>query len=233
MKSTFPGILPTTDKQALGQADLEAELAVLGRQDLTATMPRTRRLPLLHEDATSGEREAALSDALSQAVGLARDARKPLVAEDLDFSVKKKALGQASAKGARMLSGLLYAKYRQQLAAKCHRAGVELILINPAYTSTPARMSVSRGEGAMKSCGYLQGKTEDLDKVPWARFIQRTRVWCASSGSQPVARLRNQASAPLVEALRQGAPFALRRSEYSDLHILKVTVRGASSTSSG
>ena len=93
-------------------------------------------MPLLRADATSGQREAALSDALSQAVRLARDARKPLVAEDLDFSAKKKALGRASAKGARMLSCLLYAKYRQQLAAKCHRAGVELTLINPAYTST-------------------------------------------------------------------------------------------------
>jgi hypothetical protein len=35
-----------------------------------------------------------------------------------------------------MLSGLLYAKYRQLLEAKCFRAGVELILIDPAYTST-------------------------------------------------------------------------------------------------
>ena len=77
-----------------------------------------------------------LSDVLSKAVTLAKDAKKPLVAENLDFSAKKKALGQTSAKGARMLSGLLYAKYRQQLAAKCHRAGVDLILIHPAYTST-------------------------------------------------------------------------------------------------
>ncbi|SFU25895.1 hypothetical protein SAMN05192563_104330 [Paraburkholderia aspalathi] len=35
-----------------------------------------------------------------------------------------------------MLSGLLYAKYRQLLEAKCFRAGVELIRIDPVYTST-------------------------------------------------------------------------------------------------
>jgi hypothetical protein len=35
-----------------------------------------------------------------------------------------------------MLSGLLYAKYRQPFEAKWFRAGVELILIDPAYTST-------------------------------------------------------------------------------------------------
>ena len=66
----------------------------------------------------------------------ARDELKPIVAEDLDFAAKKKAMSQLSPKGARMLSGLLYAKDRQLLEAKCFRAGVELILIDPAYTST-------------------------------------------------------------------------------------------------
>ncbi|MFJ1257156.1 hypothetical protein [Cupriavidus sp. CuC1] len=99
-------------------------------------MLRTLPLPLLREDAISGQREALLSDALCVAVGMAKAARKPLVAEDLHFSAKKKALTQARPRGARMLSGLLYAKYRQQLEAKCFRTGVELIKINPAYTST-------------------------------------------------------------------------------------------------
>jgi hypothetical protein len=35
-----------------------------------------------------------------------------------------------------MLSGLIYAKYRKLLEAKCVRAGVELIRIDPVYTST-------------------------------------------------------------------------------------------------
>ena len=63
------------------------------------------------------------------------EVRKPVVAEDLDFTAKKKAIAQLSPKGARMRSGLLSAKYRQLLEAKCFRAGVERILIDPAYTS--------------------------------------------------------------------------------------------------
>ncbi|QQX86573.1 hypothetical protein JJQ59_27760 [Cupriavidus necator] len=97
-------------------------------------MLRTLQLPLLREDATPGQREAVLSNALSKAISLVRESTKPLVAEDLDFSAKKKALGQLSPNGARIPSCLLYAKYRQQLVAKC--AGVKMILINPAYTST-------------------------------------------------------------------------------------------------
>ncbi|AMV48420.1 transposase [Paraburkholderia caribensis] len=97
---------------------------------------RTRRFPLLREDARSGQRNAALSDALTAAVNWAKETRKPVVAEDLDFTAKKKAMAQLSPNRARMLSGLLYAKYRQLLEAKCFRAGVELFLIDPAFTST-------------------------------------------------------------------------------------------------
>ncbi|MEI5997852.1 hypothetical protein H3V53_11755 [Paraburkholderia bengalensis] len=52
---------------------------------------RTKRFALLREDATSGHREAVLSDALSAAVGWAKDELKPLIAEELDFAAKKKA----------------------------------------------------------------------------------------------------------------------------------------------
>ena len=90
----------------------------------------------IREDAGSGQRNAVLSDALTAAVAWAKSARKPVVAEDLDFTAKKKAMAQLSPKGARMISGLLYAKYRQLLEAKCFRAGVELIKIDLAYTST-------------------------------------------------------------------------------------------------
>ena len=65
-----------------------------------------------------------------------RSAYKPIVAEDLDFTAKKKELAKLSPNAARTLSGLLYAKYRQLLEAKCFWEGVELIRIDPAYTST-------------------------------------------------------------------------------------------------
>jgi IS605 OrfB family transposase len=103
--------------------------------DPSGNLISTRRFALLREDATSGRREAVLSDALEEAVAWAKDEFRPVVAEDLDFTAKKKAMALVSPKGARMLSGLLYAKYRQLLEAKCFRLGAELILIDPAYTS--------------------------------------------------------------------------------------------------
>ena len=61
----------------------------------------------------SGQRNAVLSDALTEAVAWAEQTRKPIIAEDLDFTAKKKVMAQLSPRGARMLSGPLYAKYRQ------------------------------------------------------------------------------------------------------------------------
>ncbi|CAG9262363.1 hypothetical protein PCAR4_570021 [Paraburkholderia caribensis] len=116
--------------------DFNVDHLAVTETDPFGNLPRTRRFRLLREDAMSGQREAVLSDALWAAVAWAKDELKPIVAEDLDFAAKKKATAQLSPKGARTLSELLYAKYRQLLKAKCFRAGVELILIDPAYTST-------------------------------------------------------------------------------------------------
>jgi transposase len=55
--------------------------------------------------------------------------------EELDFSAKKKELAKMGEKRARMLSGLAYAKYQQLAQSKAARLGVELIFIDPAYTS--------------------------------------------------------------------------------------------------
>ncbi len=91
---------------------------------------------MLREDARPGRGNAVLSDALTATVDWAKEARQPVVSEDLNFTAMKKTMAQLSPKGARTLSGLLYARYQQPLEAKCFRAGVELILVDPAFTST-------------------------------------------------------------------------------------------------
>jgi IS605 OrfB family transposase len=140
----------------------------------------TKRLPLLREDASSGQRNAVLSDALSLAVAWAKEARKHVVAEDLDFTAKKKAMAQLSPKGARMLSGLLYAKYRQLLEAKCLRAGIELIKINPAYTSTIGAVKYASRRGwsvHAAAAGVIARRGQKLtERAPRAGTVIRVPV---------------------------------------------------------
>ncbi|HKR40424.1 MAG TPA: transposase [Paraburkholderia sp.] len=105
--------------------DFNADHLAVTETDPSGNLLRTKRFALLREDARSGQREAVLSDALSAAMAWAKDELKPVVAENLDFTAKKKAMAQLSPRGARTLSGLLYAKFRQLLEAKCFRAGVD------------------------------------------------------------------------------------------------------------
>ena len=116
--------------------DFNVDRLAAAGTDPSGNLTSTRRFALLREDVASGQRKAVLSDALPAALARARDELKPFVAGDLDFTAKKQAMAQLSRKGARVLSGLLYAKYRQLLEAKWFRAGVELILIDPTYRST-------------------------------------------------------------------------------------------------
>ncbi|MGA9916885.1 MAG: transposase, partial [Paraburkholderia sp.] len=160
--------------------DFNIDHLAVTETDPSGNLRRTQRFALLREDATSGQREAVLSDALKKAVAWAKDELKPIVAEDLDFTAKKKAMAQLSPKGARMLSGLLYAKYRQLLEAKCFRAGVELILIGPAYTSTIGAVKYAARRGwsvHAAAAGVIARRGQKLtERLPRADTVIRVSV---------------------------------------------------------
>lgn len=95
---------------------------------------------------SSEQREAILSNALDIIIRMATEHRLGIALEDLDFAKKKRELARFSDRYARMLSGLGYAKYKALAQAKCARAGIELTLVDPAYTSVAGRVkyAVSR-----------------------------------------------------------------------------------------
>ncbi|WP_159069215.1 hypothetical protein [Burkholderia metallica] len=77
--------------------------------DPVGNLLSTHRFPLLREGASSGQRNAALSDALNAAVCGQRQPVSPVAAEGLEFTAKKKTIAQLSPKRGRVLSELLYA----------------------------------------------------------------------------------------------------------------------------
>jgi hypothetical protein len=99
----------TTLDVTYGAIDLDFNVDHLAvtETDPFGNLLRTRRFPLLREEASSGQRNAVLSGVLTAAVAWARETRKPVVTEDLDFSATKKAMAQLGPKGARMLSAAL------------------------------------------------------------------------------------------------------------------------------
>lgn len=84
----------------------------------------------------SGEQSTSILSSVVQDVVMRAAASKvPLVCERLDFSAKKKSLGETGKRYAAMLSGFAYAQFYKLLLRCAARHGVEVITVNPAFTS--------------------------------------------------------------------------------------------------
>ena len=59
----------------------------------------------------------------------------PVVCEELDFSTKKEQLRELGTKYARMLSSWAYSEFFKLLNSILSNRGIELLTVNPAYTS--------------------------------------------------------------------------------------------------
>jgi len=156
--------------------DLNADYLAVTETDPQGNLLESRRFDFATH-GTTGAREDSLSRALQEVVEWAVEKQKPIAAEELDFTAKKRALrdGGASAAQARMLSGLIYAKYQQLLEAKCFRAGVELIKVEPAYTSVIGRIKYAGPRGLSvhaAAAGVIARRGQKLsERIPRAGAV--------------------------------------------------------------
>lgn len=143
-------VFVSTDTADANQISLSIDLGVIGvdfnadhlawahtdRFGNASNKPdRFGRIDLLLKGKSTEQREAILSEALDKIFAIAKKFSCPVGIEDLDFAVKKKELSKLGVKHARMLSGLAYAKYQSLARGKASRLGIELIFVDPAYTS--------------------------------------------------------------------------------------------------
>src|SRR5690606_11652271 len=77
----------------------------------------------------------------------AREAGKPVVLERLDFAKKKAEIEGADPARARQLSSFACNKVISSVKAACHRVGVEVIEVNPAYTSVIGAVNHAQRRG--------------------------------------------------------------------------------------
>ncbi len=82
-----------------------------------------------------GKQQAQIVDTCLQLAVLATKFQCPIVCEELDFSDKKQRLGETNRKYARMLSSWAYNEFYKQLHSILSNRGIELIAVNPAFTS--------------------------------------------------------------------------------------------------
>jgi IS605 OrfB family transposase len=83
----------------------------------------------------NGQQQATIVKAGLDLAALATKYQCPIICEELDFSTKKEQLRERGKKYARMLSLWAYSKFFKLLNYILSNRGIELITVNPAYSS--------------------------------------------------------------------------------------------------
>ena len=96
---------------------------------------------------SSGQRRALIEAAAIRISLTAKRLGLPVVMERLDFSAKKRTMGEKGPGYARMLSSLPYAQVQRALRRRGSRDGVELVSVPPAYTSLIGRVNLAARYG--------------------------------------------------------------------------------------
>ena len=137
----LPEVEVTTDRRrgAIG-VDLNADHLAVAETDASGNYLNSWRVPLVTYGKRHHQGEALIGDAVASVVEYARGAGKPLVVEQLDFRQKKAVLEGESRKYSRMLSGFSYGKIKAYFLSRGYREGVEIIEVNPAYSSVVGRV---------------------------------------------------------------------------------------------
>lgn len=148
----FKGPDCMTDKSygALG-VDLNPSCIAVSQIDPYGNPIRSWQIPTPLRGKKSNQACAILGDAIAKIVEDARNERIPIVIEKLDFESKKQELRSRGMN--RMLSSFSYSTFYRMISARSFKEGVELKVVNPAYTSIIGKVKFSLGYGLSTHMG--------------------------------------------------------------------------------
>jgi IS605 OrfB family transposase len=174
-----PPILQVTSK-ALGAIgiDINADHLALSEVDRFGNPIDTMSIPLVTYGKSQHQAKALIGEASALAIAWAANKRKPIALEKLDFTRKKGSLKEIdNPKYARMLSSFSYQSILVTLQSRAYREGIEIMEVNPAFTSVIGRVKFARHYGlsihqaaavciARRSQGVSEKLPRHLDKIP-------------------------------------------------------------------
>jgi len=220
---------------ALG-IDLNPDCIAASEMDCYGNLVHSWQVPIDLRNKRSNQVTQTLGVTISKMVDYALGKKIPIVIEELDFEKKKEQLKSRSYN--RMLSGFTYSQFKALIKTQCHRKGVELILVNPAYTSIIGKFKFSEGYGisthmaaafaiARRGLGFgerLRTKTQVRSHLPVNRNRCR-HVW-SDWGllSQKVAQERILQFQMKKEASRLRRQHRPERTRGSELSLSSVTL---------
>jgi len=138
-----------TSRKELGAVgvDINADHLAVSETDRFGNLINARRIELVTYGKTADQAKALIGDAAVQIVAQAYAAGKPVVMEALNFQKKNAELEAVKSKQARLLSSFSCNKIASSVKAAAFRAGVEVIEVNPAYTSVIGAVNFAQVKG--------------------------------------------------------------------------------------
>ena len=127
--------------------DVNADHLAVSETDRFGNLIHARRIDLHTYGKTTEQSKALIGDAAVLIANWAKTAGKPVVVEKLNFAKKRAELGMTEPHYARMLSSFACNKVLSSIKAACFRAGVEVIEVNPAYTSVIGSVNHAQNKG--------------------------------------------------------------------------------------
>ena len=168
--------------------DLNADHIAVCEVDRFGNPVHSASYPFSSRSLSKKQLSAVLGDHIAMIVKRAAQNGRVIYCEDLDFSKKKKALREEPKAYRSMLSRLANDKFYSLLASRCHREGITLRKVNPAFTSLI---------GFYKFRGYRRMSSHELAALAIARrglrFSERPKTYNAPFGTASISGLGNPA----------------------------------------
>jgi IS605 OrfB family transposase len=141
-----PGVSTTNLLGVIG-VDFNAGNMAISETDHFGNLVYSKVIRCITYGKTTAQRKAVMGNAVKEIVEYAVTVHKPLIVEKIDFAKKKAEIEQSSPGHTRTISSFAYAQIQAMLRARCFRTGVEVIEVNPAYTSTIGAVNYAQRYG--------------------------------------------------------------------------------------
>ena len=127
--------------------DLNADHIALIETDRFGNPVEKKVIPWNSYGKTKGQFRAITGDICKEVIDWAKETKKPLVIEELDFQKKKQTLKDNKDKFARLLSSFAYGQFFDFLNARAFKHGIIVHKVNPAFTSVIGRVNYAKRYG--------------------------------------------------------------------------------------
>ena len=127
--------------------DVNADHLAVSEVDRFGNLIDARRIDLPVYGKSTEQTKAIISEAVISVSSQAKKAAKPIVIEVLDFQKKKAQLEAQDPKYARMLSSFACNKVASSIHSIAFKDGVEVLEVNPAYTSVIGAVNYAQPKG--------------------------------------------------------------------------------------